>query len=161
MIFTVIGRCKRHAGPPGPTWAAQLLTIDNTSGGDTAFVLNHPSPLKSKSYCIWLAGPLLQSTHAVSLILTVRMCTLGWQPERRFCYKWVVKTRFCQKDFDQTKEQQRHSLSCIWRQILFNQSKTTFYLPAIMECRLCLPALCVSCIAIISPLRMRRLFSIS
>jgi hypothetical protein len=44
---TVIGPCKRNAGPPGPTWPAQLLTIDNTSGGDTAFVLNHPPPLKS------------------------------------------------------------------------------------------------------------------
>jgi hypothetical protein len=55
------------------------------------------------------------------------------QPERRFSKRWMVETGFCQRDFGQTNEQQRHFSELYGEidSIQTMQFKTTFYPPAV------------------------------
>jgi hypothetical protein len=71
------------------------------------------------------------------------LLVLSWQTKRRLIYSLRVKTQnwFFKREMGQTNEQPHkfnecQSVSCMGSRFRSNQFKTSFYPPAIMECRL-------------------------
>ncbi len=83
--------------------SAETITIGITHGIKKVIWNGHGY---RQSHCVRLTV-----TVCILFLFMVRVClsTLQrCQPQRRFHYRWVVKTGFCQRDFSQTNEQHQH-----------------------------------------------------